>query len=240
MRDFTLIAHRGACLEAQEDTLAALQKASDLGADVVECDPKRSKDGVLYLFHDVDLARMTGEQINVSELTIAEIKSKMAEKGLSVTTLDELCEGYTGKAKVLFDIGVPNPDDALFARLAACPFEVIVGVHAVDEARIAANHFDADHILAFMEGPEKAKEYAEAGAGYIRLWEYWLTDTMIADVKAVIPHDRKVVIMMCDGSVHHALFCMNGKAEHIDRLISLGADGVLLNDIRMGVDHLRG
>ena len=235
MNHFTLIAHRGACLEEQEDTLASLQLASDLGADVVECDPRMSKDGVLYIFHDNDLDRLAGDPSCVADLTFPEIKEKLAKAGKTVTTFDELCANYTGKAAVLFDISVQNPDDALFKKLAACPFEVIVGVHAVEEAKIAKKYFDTAHILAFMAGPALAEAYADAGAGYIRLWENWLTETMIADVKAVLPPDRKVVIMMCDCTVKHALYCMNGKPEHLDRLVSLGADGALLNDIRMGV-----
>lgn len=53
------IAHRGAKHLAPENTLAALTKAADRGADFVEVDVQRSKDGRLVLMHDVSLRRTT-------------------------------------------------------------------------------------------------------------------------------------------------------------------------------------
>lgn len=52
-----IICHRGACLTAPENTLAALEGAIALGADVIEFDIRQSKDGVLYVFHDETLER---------------------------------------------------------------------------------------------------------------------------------------------------------------------------------------
>lgn len=53
------VAHRGASARAPENTLAAIRTAIDLGADMVELDVQRSKDGVPVLMHDTTLARTT-------------------------------------------------------------------------------------------------------------------------------------------------------------------------------------
>jgi glycerophosphoryl diester phosphodiesterase len=53
------VAHRGARYVAPENTLVALRAAIDRGADFVEVDVQRSKDGRLVLVHDNDLARTT-------------------------------------------------------------------------------------------------------------------------------------------------------------------------------------
>lgn len=53
------VAHRGASWEAPENTLAALRRAVDLGADKVEVDVQRSRDGALVLMHDTTLVRTT-------------------------------------------------------------------------------------------------------------------------------------------------------------------------------------
>ncbi len=53
------IAHRGARHVAPENTLIALEKAASRGADFVEVDVQRSKDGRLVLMHDVSLRRTT-------------------------------------------------------------------------------------------------------------------------------------------------------------------------------------
>ncbi|MFD7709453.1 glycerophosphodiester phosphodiesterase [Streptomyces sp. NPDC059785] len=62
--DPVIVAHRGASAYAPENTLAAIDKAADLGFDWVENDVQRTKDGVLVVMHDTTLARTT----NVEEL----------------------------------------------------------------------------------------------------------------------------------------------------------------------------
>ena len=47
-----VIAHRGASFDAPESTAAAYKLARDLGADYLELDLQRSKDGVLFVLHD--------------------------------------------------------------------------------------------------------------------------------------------------------------------------------------------
>ncbi|WP_299536766.1 glycerophosphodiester phosphodiesterase family protein [uncultured Streptomyces sp.] len=74
-------AHRGASGYAPENTLAAVDAADDLGIAWVENDVQFSKDGVLVVVHDTDLARTTDvEQLfpgrtsyAVKDFTAAEI-----------------------------------------------------------------------------------------------------------------------------------------------------------------------
>jgi len=54
-----VIAHRGASYDAPESTAAAYKVARDLGADYLELDLQRSKDGVLFALHDNNLQRTT-------------------------------------------------------------------------------------------------------------------------------------------------------------------------------------
>jgi glycerophosphoryl diester phosphodiesterase len=54
-----VIAHRGASFDAPESTAAAYKTARDLGADYLELDLQRSKDGVLFALHDNNLQRTT-------------------------------------------------------------------------------------------------------------------------------------------------------------------------------------
>ncbi|MFD3485991.1 glycerophosphodiester phosphodiesterase [Streptomyces sp. NPDC058665] len=79
--DPLVIAHRGASAYAPENTLAAVDKAEELGIDWVENDVQRTKDGELVVLHDTDLKRTTDvEQVfpdrapwNVKDFTAAEI-----------------------------------------------------------------------------------------------------------------------------------------------------------------------
>jgi glycerophosphoryl diester phosphodiesterase len=51
-----VIAHRGASAAERENTLAAFQRAGELGADAVELDVRRTGDGQLVVHHDPLLA----------------------------------------------------------------------------------------------------------------------------------------------------------------------------------------
>ena len=56
--DFLVIAHRAGALHAPENTLLALERAIEDGADMAEIDVQRTKDGVVVVNHDADLMRM--------------------------------------------------------------------------------------------------------------------------------------------------------------------------------------
>jgi glycerophosphoryl diester phosphodiesterase len=56
------IAHRGASDAAPENTLSAVRLAVAIGADLVEVDVQRSRDGALVVVHDTTLGRTTDVQ----------------------------------------------------------------------------------------------------------------------------------------------------------------------------------
>ncbi|WP_415951060.1 glycerophosphodiester phosphodiesterase [Streptomyces sp. KLOTTS4A1] len=76
-----IVSHRGASAYAPENTLAAVDKARELGFTWVENDVQRTKDGELVIMHDASLARTTNvEQVfpgrapwKVADFTAAEI-----------------------------------------------------------------------------------------------------------------------------------------------------------------------
>ena len=63
----SVIAHRGASSDAPENTLAAFQLAWEQGADAIELDVHRTKDGRLVVIHDSDTRRTTGERGAVAQ-----------------------------------------------------------------------------------------------------------------------------------------------------------------------------
>ncbi len=56
-------AHRGASYYAPENTLPAFVIARELGADYLECDVQRTKDGKLIIFHDATPERTTNASV---------------------------------------------------------------------------------------------------------------------------------------------------------------------------------
>jgi hypothetical protein len=78
--DFTAIAaHRCYFRESPENSLAAIQDAIDLGVDFLETDTQTTADGVVLLFHDSTLDRVTngsGLIANRNHSTIRNLKLK--------------------------------------------------------------------------------------------------------------------------------------------------------------------
>ncbi|WP_416976358.1 glycerophosphodiester phosphodiesterase [Streptomyces sp. T028] len=76
-----VIGHRGAAGLAPENTLEAVDRAARAGIGWVEVDVQRSKDGVLVVLHDQDLARTTDARTvfprrapwKVGDFTVAEL-----------------------------------------------------------------------------------------------------------------------------------------------------------------------
>jgi glycerophosphoryl diester phosphodiesterase len=88
-RRFLRIAHRGASDYAPENTLAAIVKAAELGADMVELDIHSSADGTPVIIHDANLSRTTNGIGEVSQYTLAELKKLDAGEGQTIPTLVE-------------------------------------------------------------------------------------------------------------------------------------------------------
>lgn len=72
---FINYAHRGASACAPENTMRSFRLGVRLGANGIETDIRRTKDGVLVLFHDRDLFRLTGVRGTVSALSFAELSA---------------------------------------------------------------------------------------------------------------------------------------------------------------------
>ena len=75
-----LQAHRGVCTEAPENTMAAFRLAVAQGYDIIEFDPKMTKDDVCVILHDHTLnrtGRVAGEpfadEVKIASLTFADL-----------------------------------------------------------------------------------------------------------------------------------------------------------------------
>lgn len=237
-----LVAHRGASVECQENTLESLILGAKTGADMVECDPRITKDGKLIIFHDNDLMRLAENPAKINTLFFNEIKEILNEKNLKLTSFDEIISGYHEKAPILLDFTTAKSknigpclvcDDAFFAWLSKQNIPVVCGVHFVEEAVCASKYFPREQILAFIPDENSFERFYEAGAGIIRLWEDWLARVTPDDVHKKCPGVQVFIMSKRPGSGS------DGTPEELDYLEKLNADGVLLNDIRMAVNHFR-
>ena len=87
-----ILGHRGASVDAPENTVAAFVLALDQGADGIELDVQLSQDGVLVIYHDMRLHPETGCDERIADMTLAELKALDMGEGQEIPTLDEVFE----------------------------------------------------------------------------------------------------------------------------------------------------
>jgi glycerophosphoryl diester phosphodiesterase len=78
-------AHRGARGHAPENTLLAFALAFDLGAEAIECDVQRSRDGELVIIHDGTVNRTTDGTGAVAEMRGDELRALNAGRRWGLT-----------------------------------------------------------------------------------------------------------------------------------------------------------
>lgn len=223
-----LIAHRGASLVRQENSVESLAYASELGAFAVECDLRQTKDGVYVIYHDDTLERLTGAGIRVADVTYPEMKARLEKKGYQLLSFTELEKTYEGSAPILLHIKFDQISGSLARLLAQSPLSLICGVQSALAAEKMSEAFPPDKILGFLPEESQLEAFASNGTGIIRLWEHWLDRITPQAVKK--RHSVSVWIMACDEKGN-----MNGSKASLERAASLDADGMLLNDIELGI-----
>lgn len=97
------VAHRGFSSQYPENTLTSMKEGIEVGASGNEMDIRLSTDGVLFLNHDGNLKRYTGEDLNPTTLTMAELRKRDVGsfkasqfKGEPIATFDEVIAAHVG------------------------------------------------------------------------------------------------------------------------------------------------
>lgn len=90
-----IIGHRGAAGLAPENTLDALRKGRDVGADILEFDVQLTRDKVPIVIHDSTLLRTHKSRRIVRWSTHASIR-EAAAKGHQIATLEEVLDEFFG------------------------------------------------------------------------------------------------------------------------------------------------
>jgi len=140
-----LYAHRGAAVELPENTVAAFERAIELGADAIETDAHLTRDGHVVLSHDESGLRMCGVDVAIAAATLEEVRAwdagarfgglgGQAGKAHRVPTLEEALRALPG---VPFNVDAKSRHSEMVPRL----LEVIARAGAEDRVLVAS--FDA-------------------------------------------------------------------------------------------------
>jgi glycerophosphoryl diester phosphodiesterase len=104
-----VVAHRGDWRYQPENSIAAIEHSIKMGVDIVEVDLQLTKDSVLILMHDATLNRTTTGKGNISDWTMASIRTLQLKSGCGartkhkVPTLEEVLLATKGKVMLNLD-----------------------------------------------------------------------------------------------------------------------------------------
>ncbi|TCT14989.1 glycerophosphoryl diester phosphodiesterase [Natranaerovirga pectinivora] len=110
-RSVAVAGHRGDMYNSPENTISSVRSAIEKEVDFVEIDIQITKDNVIVLNHDRDLARVAGVPYRVidltyEELSVLEVGSHFSDDfmGEKIPTLEEVLIEVKDQAKLILDI----------------------------------------------------------------------------------------------------------------------------------------
>lgn len=99
-KPFINYAHRGASTYFPENTMISFRNGLEMGANGIETDVQITKDGVLVLFHDDTLDRVTGKTGCIADYTYAELLEFDVKNGdlyAKIPTFEEFLVEFADK-----------------------------------------------------------------------------------------------------------------------------------------------
>jgi glycerophosphoryl diester phosphodiesterase len=112
-----VIAHRGANMQAPENTRSAFDLALSYPIDGLETDVQMTRDGIPVLYHDRTLFKIMGKKKRISDLTYLQLSElnwgrwydrSFAQEPL--LTLAETLKSYAHRTYLMIEIKSPKPD----------------------------------------------------------------------------------------------------------------------------------
>lgn len=106
-----VIGHRGAMGHETENTLASVQKALDLGVDMLEIDVYKIRSGEIVVYHDNTVDRLTDGTGKIESYNYSDLQELNLEGGHKIPTLQEVINLMDKKAHLNIELKGENTAD---------------------------------------------------------------------------------------------------------------------------------
>jgi glycerophosphoryl diester phosphodiesterase len=106
-----VIGHRGAMGHETENTLASVQKALDLGVDMIEIDVFKISSGEVVVFHDKTVDRLTNGPGNIEEYNISDLSRLTLDGGHKIPMLQDVLKLIDNKVVLNIELKGDNTAD---------------------------------------------------------------------------------------------------------------------------------
>ena len=244
-----IFAHRGDAAHFPENTFISFQSAIEIGADVIETDVQRSKDGRFMVIHDDTLDRVTGGKGEISHYTLRELKSFDAGygysadgesfpfrgKGITIPSLEETLREFP-QQRFNVDLKINDPSQAgdYCAIIRRCD--------AVERV-LTASEFTANlkAVRRLLPGMTTSASHGEiAGVFFLYRCGLFFAKKGLAADALQIPEFYRNRHVASPGMVRQVrrmgirvhVWTVNSEAD-MRRLLDAGADGIITDDPRL-------
>ena len=106
-----VIGHRGAMGHETENTLASIQKAMDLGVDMIEIDVFKIKSGETVVFHDEEVERLTDSVGKIEDYNFEDLQKLTLIGDHKIPTLQEVLNLIDKKVQLNIELKGANTAD---------------------------------------------------------------------------------------------------------------------------------
>ncbi len=221
-----LIGHRGLNTVAPENTLAAIDAASDRGAAGVEIDVRTCKSGQLVVFHDAGLGRMTGgrDTRTIASLDLHELQA-VDLGGDTIPTLRQVIARCCERRLFLnVEMKRDVPRRGLVVMLTARALRA----HDPDHP-VVVSSFDPAMLLAFRQLAPGVPT-----ALLIAPKQRW-TGGLARPLSVAAVHPERSLVRAEDVARHHqrgrrVMTWTVNDVDEAERLLAAGVDGIISDD----------
>lgn len=207
-QDVKIIAHRGYSSLYPDNSLEGFEKASTLGANMIETDIREARDGALICSHD----KTSGAALPFSD-ALAFAKNKIP------LLLDLKLDDPDFHVKVAQEILRHNMQDG-----------VIIGVRSLAQAKHIKSLLPTVQLLGFLK-PHDLPAFYQMGGNIGRLWE---SDINEQNMQLAKSGEHPVFIMA--GSWPKGIVGVGDiTPERIRKIMSWDVQGILVNDPKLAL-----
>ncbi|MBK6886103.1 MAG: glycerophosphodiester phosphodiesterase [Tetrasphaera sp.] len=241
------LAHRGGSFTSpnlgRENTIAAFRTAVRLGFGYIETDVQATADGVLLVFHDDRLERVTDGRGVIATQRYAEVARARTVAGDPIPTLDEVLEEFP---QTRFNIDCKTPQ-------AVAPLVDTLTRHRA-VGRVCVGSFSAARLASLRSalGPQLATAAGPRGVAGLRFTPGVLSRLLhssapVLQIPLITQVGGRPVRIFTEGLLQRAHRL--GKHVHVwtideptemERLLDLGVDGLVTDRIDLLADVFAG
>ncbi len=226
-----VVAHRGASARHRDSSAEAFEQAIADGANAVETDVRRSKDGVFLCHHDETPKHTAGLDVALSEITYEQLRHLAPD---AAVRLEDVLERTRGRCNMLLDLKLHDPEDvrALLRLLESRQVDdsIAIGVRSLETQALIGRLAPALVQLGLLASADQIPQFVASGGAWVRLWQQDASHLRIEAARALgVP----VLVMVGGPGTGRAIGDID--AQQARALVARAAAGLMLNDPRVAL-----